>query len=409
MNNKNYLDTLILCGDIKNLNKDILEILYETHIDLKSLCKEIGDLCKENSELISDREVILKNIGIALRNNKDNIDEMKYIEEYRAFVLTYIKIYKITDLSSIEELSEYMELRPFIGIKKWKNVSFIEDTIYLNEKKYHAKVREDIGLVNTIEIDGKDMSIGGILFKNRNPEFVIVKSLNDTLDLIRRVVVGNDYDLALLARRENWGNIYSHYLNRFKDISTSEYLDLITYIEMINFEDEFFEECYNNIRSTDINIKPLLKLIYGLGAYLGDILKFLNIILIRLSDGYKQNEIDKYIKDIEDIFNIRMNCLRYRKLSYKMERLANGIEELGNMKAILEFLREESADNLSYIIGIEDVVDIENYSFRDMVDKYKVLDGDPVILIDIDENIKIVKDMGKVKDKDYILEIKLND
>ena len=178
---------------------------------------------------------------------------------------------------------------------------------------------------------------------------------------------------------------------------------------MINFEDDFFEECYNNIRSTDINIKPLLKLIYGLGAYLGDILKFLNILLIRLNDGYKQNEIDKYIKDIEDIFNIRMNCLRYRKLSYKMERLANGIEELGNMKAILEFLREESADNLSYIIGIEDVVDIENYSFRDMVDKYKVLDGDPVILIDIDENIKIVKDMGKVKDKDYILKIKLND
>ena len=221
MNNKNYLDTLILCGDIKNLNKDILEVLYETHIDLRSLCKEIGDLFKENSELISDREVILKNIGIALRNNKDNIDEMKYIEEYRAFVLTYIKIYKITDLSSIEELSEYMELRPFIGIKKWKNVSFIEDTIYLNEKKHHAKVREDIGLVNTIEIDGKDMNIGGILFKNRNPEFVIVKSLNDTLDLIRRVVVGNDYDLALLARRENWGNIYSHYLNRFKDISTS--------------------------------------------------------------------------------------------------------------------------------------------------------------------------------------------
>lgn len=59
------------------------------------------------------------------------------------------------------------------------------------------------------------MNIGGILFKNRNPEFVIVKSLNDTLDLIRRVVVGNDYDLVLLARRENWGNIYSHYLNRF--------------------------------------------------------------------------------------------------------------------------------------------------------------------------------------------------
>ena len=60
MNNEKFLDTLMICGKLKDLEFDVIDRLKDSNLDIELLCKKIHNIFKINTTDYEEYTVILR-------------------------------------------------------------------------------------------------------------------------------------------------------------------------------------------------------------------------------------------------------------------------------------------------------------------------------------------------------------
>lgn len=231
-------------------------------------------------------------------------------------------------------------------------MNFEYSTVYIDGKRRKiGSIINGNSMMNTIEIDGVNSGIGGIFFKDGKVECVKIRSLKDTLNIIRRAVRDDDYDFLLIPRKNNWitQGMYEEYMKEFNDVSIGECLDLIAYIGNWSFKDEEILECYDKIKNTKSDIRVFLNKLSKISD-IGIELKIIKAILDKV-ECIKENKQEKYIMYIKDMIDIRFNHVIYTDLLSEKVEIYRGIENLKDVHEVIEYLSYRGVSDLLNIRG----------------------------------------------------------
>lgn len=353
MTNKQYLETLKMCGKINYIDEDKFDILSTNDFDLNSTVKFIGSLFDKNEEAYNQYSLILDNIALVLMNYKDtklNISE--YIEGYKRFLKTDLEIYSNDnrDIGYLKWLSD--RIGPMSGIRALKT-------------KRADRFEEFKGL-------DKDLSTNVVFIYNDNIEYIKAKDFDKIVKVLKRVLTKDDYDLVVLPKEslkwENKKDIYKRYIELFDDTSCGEYLDLIALLNDWECSVDISEglKDYDIIKKSKWKAKDLLyfldKLDFNIDFDDNNNVQGLSLLsqIVEKSDATREG-----IKNLEKILEIKYNYLWFEgvdtiemmeqktfkdMLEYASEKTGTDIDDLELVNEILIY-KEKNPDKEFVLIG----------------------------------------------------------
>lgn len=395
MTNEQYLNTLVVCKNIKTEGY-VLDYLRKTPINLKETSDYIKSLfCENKKEVVIETE-ILENLFVVLNNYRDSDkDIFSYLENYKRFLRAYQDISivngKHADIKHLLYLTNYEPISPMCGLKRWKTACFIYRRIKINGEVYHLKF-EDYNILDKIvlyrdnlnwEKVYPDKTICAIFITNGKTELIEVKSGKDMLQAIRRYLTTDDYDIAILSKKIHMSTKLSNkYLKLFKDVTIGEYLDLLAFSNNWKYEDIDNEDVheklgfdstflplknYKIIKKSKILAKDVIRLFKGLkNTGFDEIFVYNTLKLLRIISEI--NDVtSKKLNELEKIIEIRETHLWFyykddeieearkaRSLSELVEMIRNcNINSIGDYDKMEEFIayKEEHLSEDFVIVG----------------------------------------------------------
>lgn len=258
MNNEKFLDTLMICGKLKDLEFDVIDRLKDSNLDIELLCKKIHNIFKINTTEYEEYTVILRLLNRLIKACEVRPDKEAVIEQFLKIIALRSEVICEKDIKFIRG-GIYGHPFKYLGLSKDLKVFRV---IQVNYKKLNINGKETIittknkeNGIDKLLINGVDYDICGILLKDNKLTYIE----NNLLKLFK-AVINKDYDLAFITHINHIHDLSLIYGNT-SDISNKDYLDTLL---ILGTESRIDPEDWWNVYNSEIQFNKLIDILSNL-------------------------------------------------------------------------------------------------------------------------------------------------
>lgn len=323
MTNQEFIDTIIVCKSIIASN-DILDNLRNSKLNLRDIYNKIKKHTDSDTILLSDALYMMYFLNEGLKTRS-------LIDTYFRMLDTYLK-YREGEFKSGRELllfdysHKYLQLSN--DLKAFK-VLQVDKKVNINLNSGKMEVARVVGTNRMkLRLNGDTtMDIGGILIKDNQELFYMVKSKDDELNLIYKILE-YDYDLAIIPRLTFLSDdtLKNIEVEQFSNSKYLEYLLLVdgTYKLTVNIDE------YLTVYNSDIKLSKIIKILNNHIMDSGIWIKFLSILVNQVKTEDDKNKLltklDKTFRRLDMTLNAEWE-MSIKRMSHKLKQV-NSLDEM---------------------------------------------------------------------------------
>lgn len=352
MSNKEILNTLLICGKIKN--KDLYDCiengLIEDNIDygIFKYCKDIVALYNDKADLEFEYDTIIHFLGVFVKSVKHERLELreKYLLEYMNIIRSRLKLYKKRGDRTLNGLGiRYKNIKFMRNINLCRIVNLIKNNedLYINGELYNVQVYtyKNFKGLYCLEINNT-MTNAIFITKKGDLDLYNVNNITEFNELVKKIM-SKEYDLVILKTGDT-DDIKPEYEE--KEFKNSEYFDYLFSLghKVYGLIPEL--EKYWYLYNSNINVISIMNAL----------IKNINIIdsievaydLVKKAEELDDDKRRQILKQIGEILKYKNEYIFYQNNIDYYNKLKNNILT-NNIMDIVEILKDTDKSELRSI------------------------------------------------------------